>query len=149
MRKTAKKNSVRVRATAKPEQPDVEPKHRAKLKHAVTNLNALRKAVLDADADLTKAGIEAEALVNKGLALTTQALKRYREAAALYWEACRKAGVGCEFRIGRLENEGPRLTFFVEKAENGIRVLMKGKPGREDAFGLAFLKASLRKAAKK
>ena len=65
----------------------------------------------------------------------------------LYRDACTKAGVECEFSVGRSDNLSPKLTFIVEKADNGVRVLVKGKPEAEEIVPLAILKASIRKAA--
>jgi len=123
-----------------------QPKLNTQPKAETHDLEALRKAVVDADADWTKAATEAEALVDRGFELTTKALRRYRETVALYSEACRKAGVKCEFPVWPSEGENSNITFFVEKSDDGFHVLMKGKARREDAFGLAFLKASLRRA---
>jgi hypothetical protein len=61
--------------------------------------------------------------------------------------ACRKAGVDCEFPGGRSENVSPKVSFIVEKAEKGIRVMVKGKPESEELIPLAALKASIGKAA--
>jgi len=119
----------------------------AKLKVDTPDLDALRKPVLDADAGLTKASTEATSLVDKAVDLVTQAMNVYREAVARYREACRKAGVECEFSVGGSENESQKLTFVVEKADNGVRVLVKGKPKTEDIVPMAILKATIRKAA--
>ena len=70
-------------------------------------MDALRKPVLDANAGLTKAETEAKALVDKALALVAQAKGQYRETLGLYREACRKAGVECEFEGGRSTNVSP------------------------------------------
>jgi hypothetical protein len=103
--------------------------------------------VLDANAGLTKAETEAKALVEKGLALITQAKGAYREAVGAYREACRKAGVDCEFLGGRSENVSPKVSFIVEKADKDIRVMVKGKPESEEIIPLAALKASVGKTA--
>jgi type IV secretory pathway VirJ component len=124
-----------------------EAKSVSKLKADTPTLAALRKPVLDADAALNKAETEAKALVDKAVDLVTQAMNAYREAMAAYREACRKAGVECEFSVGDSENESQKLTFIVEKADNGVRVLVRGKPKTEDIVPLAILKATIRKAA--
>ena len=147
MAKKAKKGNGKAKVAAKPEQPKQEPKPKAKPKAEALDLNALRKPVLDADAGLTKAETEAKALLDKALALILTARGQYREAAALYREACRKAGVECEFEGGRSENVSPKVSFIVEKADKGIRVMVKGKPDSEEIIPLATLKASIRKAA--
>ena len=144
MAKKAKKGNGKA---AKAEQPKVEPKPKAKPRADAPDLDALRKPVLDANAGLTKAETEAKALVERGLALITQAKGEYREALGLYREACRKAGVDCEFPGGRSENVSPKVSFLVEKADKGIRVMVKGKPESEEIIPLAALKASIGKAA--
>jgi len=58
-----------------------------------------------------------------------------------------KAGVDCEFEGGRSENVSPKVSFIVEKADKGIRVMVKGKPESEELIPLAALKASVNKAA--
>ena len=142
MAKKAKKGNGKAKVAVKP-----EPKPKAKSNGEAPDLEALRKPVLDANAGLTKAEIEAKALVDKGMALLTQAKGAYREALGLYREACRKAGVDCEFPGGRSENVSPKVSFIVEKADKGIRVMVKGKPESEELIPLAALKASVNKAA--
>jgi len=147
MAKKAKKGNGKAKVAVKPELPKLEPKPKAKPKGEAPDLDALRKPVLDANAGLTKAETEAKALVERGLALITQAKGAYREALTLYRQACRKAGVECEFEGGRSTNVSPKLTFIVEKADKGIRVMVKGKPESEELIPLAALKASIGKAA--
>jgi hypothetical protein len=126
---------------------DGKAKSIAKLKVDTPDLDALRKPVLDADAALTKAETEATSLVDKAVDIVTQAKNAYLDAVARYREACRKAGVDCEFSVGGSANESQKLTFVVEHAENGVCALMKGKPKAEDIVPLAILKATIRKAA--
>jgi hypothetical protein len=147
MAEKAKKGNGKPKMAAKPEQSKVEPKPKAKPKGEAPDLDALRKPVLDANAGLTKAETEAKALVERGLELITQAKGEYREALGLYREACRKAGVECEFEGGRSENVSPKVSFIVEKADKGIRVMVKGKPDSEELIPLSALKASVNKAA--
>jgi hypothetical protein len=147
MAKKAKKGNGKAKVAVKPAEPRQEPKPKAKPKREAPDLDALRKPVLDANAGLTKAETEAKALVERGLALITQAKGEYREALGLYREACRKAGVDCEFEGGRSENVSPKVSFIVEKADKGIRVMVKGKPESEELIPLAALKASVNKAA--
>jgi hypothetical protein len=154
MAKKAKKGNGKAKVGAKPELPTdaarakgSEPKQGPKPNGKAPDLEALRKPVLDANAGLTKAEIEAKALVERGLALITQAKGAYREALTLYREACRKAGVDCEFLGGRSENVSPKVSFIVEKADKGIRVMVKGKPESEELIPLAALKVSIGKAA--
>jgi hypothetical protein len=147
MAKKAKKGNGKAKVAVKPEQPKVEPKPKAKAKAEAPDLDALRKPVLDANAGLIKAETEAKALVERGLELITQAKGAYREAVGAYREACRKAGVDCEFPGGRSENVSPKVSFIVEKADKGIRVMVKGEPESEELIPLATLKASIGKAA--
>ena len=154
MAKKAKKGNGKAKVAAKPEQPKEtarakggEPKQGPKPNGKAPDLDALRKPVLDANAGLTKAETEAKALLDKAEALVATARGQYREAAALYREACRKAGVDCEFPGGRSENVSPKVSFIVEKADKGIRVAVKGKPDSEELIPLAALKASVNKAA--
>jgi hypothetical protein len=143
MAKKAKKGNGKAKVAAKPEQP----KPGAKPKGEAADLDALRKPVLDADAGLSRAETEAKALLDKAQTLVATARGQYREAAALYRQACRKAGVDCEFPGGRSENVSPKVSFVVEKVDKGIRVMVKGKPESEELIPLATLKASIGKAA--
>jgi hypothetical protein len=147
MAKKAKKGNGKAKVALKPELPKLEPKPKAKPKGETPDLDALRKPVLDANAGLTKAETEAKALLDKAQALVATARGQYHEAAALYRQACRKAGVECEFEGGRSENVSPKVSFIVEKADKGIRVMVKGKPESEELIPLAALKASVNKAA--
>ena len=148
MAKKAKKGNGKAKGATKPEQPkENAPKAKGKPKGEAPDLDALRKPVLDANAGLTKAETEAKALVDRALALVAHAKGEYREALGLYREACRKAGVDCEFPGGRSENVSPKVSFIVEKADKGIRVMVKGKPESEEVIPLATLKASVNKAA--
>jgi hypothetical protein len=146
MAKKAKKGNGKAKVAAKPEQPGHSPQA-AKPAREAPDLDALRKPVLDANAGLTKAETEAKALLDKAQALVATARGQYREAAALYRQACRKVGVDCEFPGGRSENVSPKVSFVVEKADKGIRVMVKGKPESEELIPLAALKASIGKAA--
>jgi hypothetical protein len=148
MARKAKKGNGKAKVAAKPEQPKQNaPKAKEAHKAQAPDLAALRKPVLDANAGLTKAETEAKALVDKGLALLAQAKGAYREALAPYREACRKAGVDCEFEGGRSENVSPKVSFVIERVDKGIRVMVKGKPESEELIPLAALKASVNKAA--
>ncbi|MCX5799774.1 MAG: hypothetical protein NTX17_00040 [Candidatus Eisenbacteria bacterium] len=146
MAKKAKKGNGKAKVAAKHRQSE-QSSQAAKPAHVASDLDALRKPVLDANAGLTKAETEAKALVDKAQALVATARGQYREAAALYREACRKAGVDCEFEGGRSTNVSPKVSFIVEKADKGIRVMVKGKPESEELIPLSALKASIGKAA--
>ena len=143
MAKKAKKSGVTAKAAVKPE----HAKPPAKSARPATDLDALRKAVLAAKAKLDAAEAEAKAMTEKAEVAAVQAKQAYREALAPYREACRKAGVECEFEGGRTANVSPKVSFIVEKADKGIRVAVKGKPGSEELIPLAALKASIGKAA--
>jgi hypothetical protein len=148
MAKKAKKSNGKAKVAVKPEQAmQHEPKPKAKPKGEAPDLDALRKPVLDANAGLTKAETEAKVLVDKALDLVARAKAEYREAVGAYREACRKAGVDCEFEGGRSENVSPKVSFIVEKADKGIRVMVKGKPESEEIIPLATLRESIGKAA--
>ena len=147
MAKKAKKGNGKAKVAGKTAKPEAEPKAQAKPRREAPDLDTLRKPVLDANAGLTKAETEAKALVDKGLALVAQAKGQYHEALAPYRDACRKAGVDCEFPGGRSENVSHKVRFIVEKADKGIRVMVKGKPDTEEVIPLAALKASIGKAA--
>ncbi|MCX5800858.1 MAG: hypothetical protein NTX17_05660 [Candidatus Eisenbacteria bacterium] len=86
-------------------------------------------------------------MVQKVEALMAEVKQAYHEALAPYRKACRKAGVECEFEGGRSTNVSPKVSFIVEKAGKGIRVMVKGKPESEELISLAALKASVNKAA--
>jgi hypothetical protein len=147
MAKKVKKGNGEARVAVKPEHPKQAAKAKAKPRGEAADLDALRKPVLDANAGLTKAESEAKVLVDRALSLVAHAKGEYREALGLYREACRKAGVACEFEGGRSTNVSPKVSFIVEKADKGIRVMVKGKPESEELIPLATLKASVNKAA--
>jgi hypothetical protein len=153
-KKKAKIGGGKARGSAKPEQPKEATKAKsegakpeAQANSQTPDLDALRKPVLAAKAKLEAAEAEAKALLDKAQALVATARGQYREATALYRQACRKAGVDCEFPGGRSENVSPKVSFIVEKADKGIRVMVKGKPESEELIPLAALKASIGKAA--
>jgi hypothetical protein len=103
--------------------------------------------VFAAKAKFGAAEAEERQLAEKAHALVDEAKQAYHEALAPYREACRKAGVECEFEGGRSANVSPKVSFIVEKADKGIRVMVKGKPESEELIPLAALKASVNKAA--
>jgi hypothetical protein len=146
MAKKAKKGSVKALKAAKSAQPRPDsPKSRPA--RPAPDLDALRKPVLAARAKMEATESGAKALVEDAHAAVAQARQGYRDVLAPYREACRKAGVECEFEGGRTANVSPKVSFIVEKADKGIRVAVKGKPGSEELIPLAALKASVGKAA--
>ena len=88
MAKKAKKGNGKAKVAVKSEQPKQSaPNPKEAKKHQAPNLDALRKPVLDANAGLTKAEVEAKVLADKALLILTQAKGGYREALGLYREA--------------------------------------------------------------
>jgi hypothetical protein len=111
------------------------------------SLDALREPVLVARARFEAVYDEAKKQVEQAVEMMSRAGHDYREALAPYREACRKAGVKCEFEGGRPEDVKPNLIFIVDKVEKGVRVMLKGKPGSEEVIPFAALKASVNRAA--
>ena len=111
------------------------------------DLEALRKPVDEARTSLATAEAEAHEMTEKARALLTGAKDAYRRAVAPYREACRKAGVECEFEGGRGTNVSGKVSFEVEKTPKGIRIQVKGKPETEEVIPLATLKESINKAS--
>gem|GEM_PF-4001577 len=70
---------------------------------------------------LEKAQTEAKALAEKARALVGEAKDAYRAALAPYREACRKAGVECEYEGGRSANVSEKVSFLVEKTTGRAR----------------------------
>ena len=75
------------------------------------------------------------------------AKKAYVEAVAPYRDACRKAGVKCEFAGARAANKTPAVRFLVEKMKDGIKVGIKGRPETEEVIPRATLEKSVGRAA--
>jgi len=102
-------------------------------------LDALRKPVDEAKANLDKARTEAKALTDlsavpgtaqagKAHALVKETKEGYRGALGPYREACRKAGVECQFEVGRSAN--------VSDSSTGLFRGHYGRgPHRKDAWG--------------
>jgi len=111
------------------------------------DLALLKAKVTEAKKELTRAENEGSAL--RAQAKTTEAVakKAYAEALVPYRDACRKAGVECEFAGGRASNVTPAVCFIVEKVKNGVKVMLKGKPETEQVIPFAALKESIGKAA--
>lgn len=125
-----------------------KPKAKAEGKKApAADLAALKKTAQEAKAVLDKAGKEANAVREQAKGVEAGAKQVYVEAVAPYREACRKAGVECEFAGGRATNVTPAVRFIVEKVKDGVKVLLKGKPETEQVISFAVLKESIGKAA--
>jgi len=110
-------------------------------------LSSLKKAVEQAKQHLENAQAEANELQRKAQELVAEAKNSYREALVPYREACKKAGVECEFSAGRLSNVSERVTFLVEKVDDGIKVTIKGRPETEEVIPAETLNQSINKAA--
>lgn len=110
-------------------------------------LEGFRKPVEVAKASLEKAEEEAKTLAEKARTLVTDAKHAYQMAIIPYRDACKKAGVECEFGGGRLVNVTERVAFLVEKVDKGIKVAIKGRPETEEVIPFAKLKESVTKAS--
>ncbi|MBI5572921.1 MAG: hypothetical protein HY914_23460 [Desulfomonile tiedjei] len=112
------------------------------------DVETLRRPVEDAKARLDKAQAEANVLADKARAFVAEAKDAYRAALAPYREACRKAGVECEYEGGRRSaNVSEKVSFLVEKADKGLRVMVKGQPKTEEVIPFSAIKESINKAA--
>ena len=135
----AAKNGKR---TAKPKAAQTKAK-----KAPPAELAALKVAAKGAQAGLDKAKSEAEALRKKAAEVESKAKGAYRVAVAPYRDACRKAGVECEFAGARAVNVSERVRFLVEKADGGVRVTVEGRPETKEVIPTKVLKDSVTKAA--
>jgi len=124
-------------------------KEKEKEKAPPAELAELKKAAETAKSEFKKAKTEADALRKKAAELDAAAKETYREAVAPYRDACRKAGIECEFSGGRSAPVAPRVRFLLEKTDKGIKVTVQGKPETEKVIQNAELKASVMKAARK
>ena len=135
-------------APAKKKTPKQKEKKAVKKEKApAPNLDALRKPVEEAKAALTASEVEAQTLEGQAKEIRTQAKDVFRDTLAPYREACRKAGVECEFGGTRSPNVAKRVSFLVEKVKNGIRVMIKGRPKTDEVIPFKVLKESVNKAA--
>jgi hypothetical protein len=126
--------------------PKAESKTKGNAKKPV-DLALLKAKVTEAKKELTKAENEASALRAQAKASETMAKKTYIKALAPYRDACRKAGVKCEFSGSRAQNVAPAVRFLVEKVKDGIKVAIKGKAKSEEVIPAAKLKDSIGRAA--
>ena len=127
-----------------------KPAEGAKLEPKVSReeLTSLRKKIEDANDKLEKSQVEAKALTEKARDLMREAKDAFRVALVPYREACRKAGIECEYEGGRRSaNVSEKVSFLVEKTDKGVRVMVKGLPKTEEVIPLAALKESINKAA--
>jgi len=110
-------------------------------------LASLRTQIKEAKGNLEKAQSEANAMTDKARNVVAEAKDAFRAAVTPYREACRKAGIECEYEGGRSANISGKVSFLVEKTDKGVRVIVKGQPKTEELIPLAALKESINKAA--
>ena len=143
VKKTVKKVSM-IKAKA----PKIEPKPQpVESKRPADGLTTLKEAVEQAKLNMEKAKVEANEQKQKAQALIKEAKHNYHEALLPYKEACKKAGVDCEYSTGRISNVSDRVVFLTEKVDAGIKVIIKGRPETEDIITAEVLNHSLNKAA--
>ena len=142
-KETKKPAAVKNGKAAKPKAADTK----AKKKAPPVDLAPLKAAAKGAQAGLDKAKSEAEALRKKAAEAESKAKDAYRVAVAPYRDACRKAGVECEFAGARATNVSERVRFLVEKADGGLRVIVEGRPETKEDIPTKVLKDSVTKAA--
>jgi hypothetical protein len=147
---TATKLGPAKRPTGKVAKPKEKPARSEKVvepKVSQAELDSVRKPVEAAKGGLKSAQAEAKAMADRARAIVAQARDAYRTALAPYREACRKAGVECEYEGGRSVNVSETVSFLVEKTDKGVCVTVKGRPKTEEMIPLAALKESINKAA--
>ncbi|MHC5056495.1 MAG: hypothetical protein ACYTKD_17500 [Planctomycetota bacterium] len=134
--------------------PQVKPKEKAEpngkekaKEKPKTDLTPLKAKAEEAKKNLTRAENEANALIAQAKATEAAAKKAYVEAVGPYRDACRKAGVKCEFAGARAANKTPAVRFLVEKVRDGVKVSIKDRPETEEVIPMAALKESVGKAA--
>ena len=123
-----------------------EPKAR-KEKAPAVDLDALRKPVEEAKAALTAAEVEASTLEAQAKETRSKAKDAFRDALAPYRDACRAAGIVCEFGGTKAGPVAPRVRFLVEKVKTGVKVTIKGRPETAQVLSFETLKESVGKAA--
>jgi len=124
-------------------------KEKEKGKVPAAELAELKKVAETAKSEFEKARLEADTMRQKACELEAAAKETYREAVAPYRDACRKAGIECEFAGGRSAPVAPRVRFLLEKTSSGIKVTVKDRPETENVIPNGELKASVMKAARK
>jgi hypothetical protein len=123
------------------------PKKPRRTKAQPAELDALRAKAAEAKEALTVATNEASALRLQGMGIEAAAKRTYLDALGPYREACRKAGVECEFGGARAANKTPAVRFLVEKVAGGIKVAIKDRPETEQVLTKKQLEESIGKAA--
>ncbi len=118
-----------------------------KVKKPKTDLAPLKANMAEAKKGLTRAENEGNALRMQAKGIEGVAKKAYAAALIPYRNACRKAGVECEFAGGRASNVTATVRFLVERVKGGVKVMIKDKPKTEQVITDAALKESIGKAA--
>jgi hypothetical protein len=149
-KKTAKKQS-KIQGTAKAAKAAAKPEVEAVEKPAEAapppDLTELRKPVEEAKAAVVAAEVEAATIENQAKDIRAKAKAIFQDALAPYREACRKAGIECEFGGTKAPPVAPRVRFLVEKVKDGIKVAIQGRPETEEVIPMAVLEESVGKAA--
>ena len=104
------------------------------------NLEPLKEQVLSAKSRIE----EAEAKLQKFQEELLTAKTEYRESIIPYRDACRKAGINCEFSLGRKENVSERVRFITEVLDEGIKVSVKDRPETEQVLKFEDLQKNLK-----
>ena len=120
---------------------------KTKRKQKPVDVEPLRKTAEEAKASLAAAENEANALRLQARGIEAAAKKAYAEAVAPYRDACRSAGLDCEFAGARSENVTPAVRFLVEKVKDGVKVAIKGQPKTEEVIPMKALSESVSRAA--
>jgi hypothetical protein len=111
------------------------------------DLDALRKPVEEAKAALEATEAEAKEAARNSDALVIRARETLLRALTPYRLACRKADRPCEFEGARGANVSERVSFLVERVDQGVRVAVEGKPDTEEVIPMAALKKSVNREA--
>ncbi len=111
------------------------------------DLDAMRTKLFEVKAQVEKTDAEATTMEDAARKLRTDAKATLRDAVAPYRDACRQAGVPCEFTTGRATNVSERVSFDVVKVAKGLKVTVKGRTETEEIIPLAKLKVSIGKSA--
>ena len=110
-------------------------------------LDALRADVQEAEKEIKDAEAKAKELRDEAAAIVKYTKIRYSQVLKPYKDACKKAGVECEFAGGRGASVTEMVSFLVEKSEKGVRVMIKGRPETDEVIPFDVLKTSVNKAA--
>ncbi len=111
------------------------------------DLAEARQRVEAARAKLDSAEEAARQLAQEARDLLAQAKGPYRESVAHYRALSLKAGVECEFAATRRSSLTERVSFRLERTQEGVRVIIKDRPESEELIPLAALEESVSRAA--